>query len=266
LGPPHLGGVARRKLTASVVFCVALAIGRREKIELSGWHRDCRSSVQLRPLGPHGSTGGEDIMNSSATITFRKSIAVLVTSMLGTLAGCGDAHGFNVDPGHIDPDSVAHLAAGIDGVDVWLHRYSTGCNAKASAPLTATVSDDMEFSSEQVKTLAPPCVDSPTPGVAVQLERRSIIFDFSNVEGSETFPDSEFEGYIIDLSRDDGRPVLMLAVVDRQLSTLDLQNEDLSHDYGHLELNFAGTTYDSGSYVKIDLFFADADIDTRGVE
>jgi len=194
-------------------------------------------------------------MNESPTSTCRRLAAVIATIALGALAGCGNARVFSLDPGHIDPDVAGTAAAGMAGADVQLRRYSTGCDATTPEPLTAKVGDGMEFTADQLKALPSPCPESPNPGVEVQVERRSIIFDFSNVERVGVFPESEFEGYLLDISREDG-PQLVLAVVDRQLTNVDVENEDLSYDYEHLEVNFAGATFDSDSFVKIDLFFA----------
>jgi hypothetical protein len=195
----------------------------------------------------------EKVMNKSLASVLHK--ATIAACTLGALAGCGDAHVFKLDPGDIDPDSAGSLAAGIDGADVELRRYSTGCHAAASEPLTAKVSDGTEFTADQVKSLAAPCPESPNPGVEVQVERRSLIFDFSNVEQPGRFPASEFEGYILDISRGQNAPLLVYAVIDHKLSNVDIDNEALSYDHDFLEVNFTGTRYDSTTFVKIDLFF-----------
>jgi hypothetical protein len=204
-----------------------------------------------KPISEHRSKA----MNESPASRCRRFTAVIATIALGAVAGCGNAHVFSVDPGHIDPDVLATAAAGLDGADVQLRRYSTGCDANTPEPLTAKVGDGMEFTADQMKALPSPCPASPNPGVEVQVERRSLIFDFSNVERVGVFPEFEFEGYLLDISREDG-PQLVLAVVDRQLTNVDVENEDLAYDHDHLEVNFAGATFDSDGFVKIDLFFA----------
>jgi hypothetical protein len=180
---------------------------------------------------------------------------VITTIALAALGGCGDAHTFKVDSGHFDRGSAAEVGAALDGADVQLSRYSTSCDAGTVEPLVAKVGDGVGFTGDQVKTLASPCLEAPSPAIEIQVERHSVVFDFSNVERAGTFPKAEFEGFLLDIAQDTETWLLVAAVVNRQVTNMDLENEDLSYDYDHLEVNFAGAGYDSNSFVKIDLYF-----------
>lgn len=196
-------------------------------------------------------------MEKSLAITSRKAATVAFAITLGVLAGCGNAHTFSLDPGQLEADARVVPLAGIEGADVELRRYATGCDAKTPDPIVAKVGDGTEFSAEQVGSLSAPCPESPSPDVDIQIEHRTLVFDFSNVEQSAGFPASEFDGYILDIAADNDGLVLVQALIDRDATTLDLEEEALSYDESHLEVNFAGATYDSSGFVKIDLFFAD---------
>lgn len=47
----------------------------------------------------------------------------------------------------------------------------------------------------------------------------------------------------------------ILAIIDCQLTNVDLEPDDLFSDYDHPEVNLARAEYDASSFVKIDLFF-----------
>ncbi len=195
-------------------------------------------------------------MNELPICACRRFAAVITTIALTALVGCGDSHTFKINSGHIDPSSVAAVGAAIDGAEVRLSRYSTGCDAGTAEPLVAKVGDGVGFTADQVKTLASPCLEAPSPGIEIQVEGRSVIFDFANIEQSGVFPEAEFEGFILDLAEATETSFLMFAIIDRQLTNVDLEPDDLFSDYDHLEVNFAGAEYDANSFVKIDLFFA----------
>ena len=48
---------------------------------------------------------------------------------------------------------------------------------------------------------------------------------------------------------------LRLAIIDRQLTNVDHEPDDLVADNDHLEVNFARAEYDANSFVKMDPFF-----------
>lgn len=52
-------------------------------------------------------------------------------------------------------------------------------------------------------------------------------------------------------------PEVVVATVDRELSTLDLDERHIIVDGRTLHANFAGLEFDSSDLVKIDLVFAD---------
>ena len=49
---------------------------------------------------------------------------------------------------------------------------------------------------------------------------------------------------------------MIAAAVDREVTTADLDDIDLTHDLDRLEVNFAGIFFDSSSFLKIDLLLA----------
>ena len=93
--------------------------------------------------------------------------------------------------------------------------------------------------------------------IDIDVEGRSIIYDFSNVVGPGEFASAEFNGYVfIDLS--ESGPEILSATVDRRVTTLELQDQDLVVDGHTVRANFSGLPFDQIDFVKIDLVFADA--------
>jgi len=92
------------------------------------------------------------------------------------------------------------------------------------------------------------------PGVEVHVEENAVVFDFSNVTEPGRFPDGEFEGYMLDIVRTADAPVLISALVDLQMSTLDVFEGDLSFDGDGLAVNLAGLAFDSNSVLRVDLY------------
>jgi hypothetical protein len=168
--------------------------------------------------------------------------------MLAPAAGCLYAG----DPGHIEVDSTA--AASMEGVRVELIRHSTGCDSIEAQGLIVEVGPGLEYPSEVVRALKANCSLAPNPGVEVHVEDSAVVFDFSNVAEPGRFPDGEFEGYIIDMVRTADAPFLVAALIDFQTSTLDAAQSDLSFDRDRLAVNLAGLTFDSNSFLRVDLY------------
>ncbi|MDH3201428.1 MAG: hypothetical protein OEM15_11105 [Myxococcales bacterium] len=187
-------------------------------------------------------------MKKNASLSYKSSSAVL-TCVLGLLSGCLYAG----DPGHIDAE--AGPARGLEGAQVKLIRYSTQCGLVEPQGLVAEVGDGLEYSSEIVKELDLTCSDVPNPSVEVHIDDRAVMFDFSNVTGPGWFPAGEFEGYILDIVHTEDSPFLVAAVVDREVSTLDIDDRDLINDLDRLEVNLQGLQFDSNSFLKLDLYF-----------
>ncbi len=99
---------------------------------------------------------------------------------------------------------------------------------------------------------AMPCPKGMAPDVEMYLSPRSVIFDFSNVQEPGTFADVDFEGFVLELAAGSETPIL-LAAIDLDATTLDVGRDAVTHDEHHLDVNFAGVSYDSDDFVKIDL-------------
>jgi hypothetical protein len=171
---------------------------------------------------------------------------------LGLLVGC-----FSLDPGHVDSTGPGSVTC-IDGVEVELLRYSTRCERPSTKSLVAEVGVGMEFSADQVRTLDSPCAESPNPGVEIQVEHSSLIFDFSNVANPGRFPVADFEGYVLDILPGEDNAHLVRATVDSEANSLGVEDADLWYDFNRLEVNFEGISYDEGGFVRINLWFVSA--------
>ena len=191
-------------------------------------------------------------MQNAITKTPRRASALAFSSALGLLVGCG----YPLDPGHLD--STMLDPGCLEGAQVELVRYSSLCQRTSPKSLTAEVDQRMEFSAEQVRTLESPCTEGPNPGGEVHVDHASIIFDFSNVVQAGRFPKTEFEGYVLSLVLREDNALLVGASLDRETSTLGLDNTDLSFDAERIEVNFEDVSYDKRGLVKIDLLFAAA--------
>lgn len=77
---------------------------------------------------------------------------------------------------------------------------------------------------------------------------------------SGVFTSADFDGYVIDVLAHSDREISS-ATVDRNLSNLDLDDDELIVDGHTLRANFAGLAFDETTFVKIDLLFADANGD-----
>lgn len=181
--------------------------------------------------------------------------ALLVGSALSLLVGCGDVNTFSLDPGHIDRDSVGLDHACFDGSAVELVRYSSACG-RMSKSLASVVHAGVVFPAEQVETLEAPCADGPAPAIEVyfDMEDHSIFFNFL-AEG-DRFPRGGFDGYMLDIELDESNGVLLAAMIDDELSTLDRDDGHIEWDRSHITVNFEGARYDQESLLKLDLIFA----------
>lgn len=193
---------------------------------------------------------------TKTTLEATRHIAALaLLSASGFLGGCGDAHTFSLNPGHLqrDPNSEA---ANLAGADLELSRSSTLCDGSSSKSLRSKVGDGMEFSSVDVGSLDARCSASPTPGVEIDLERASLIFDFSSVESAGRFPNAVFDGYVFDVATAEDDLLLIAAAVDTTASNVEVVRVEVSNQPSRIEVNFAGASYDEHGFVKIDLLFA----------
>lgn len=190
-------------------------------------------------------------MKKNGSAALQPCASFVLVSALGLLAGCL----YSGDPGHIEADPSA--VASMEGVRVELIRYSTGCDSAESQGLIVEVGPGVEYPAEAVRALKANCALVPNPGVEVHVEDRAVVFDFSNVAEPGRFPDGEFEGYILDMARTADAPLLLAALVDRQMTTLDVVQDDLSFDHDRLAVNLAGRTFDPNSFLRVALYLVE---------
>jgi hypothetical protein len=196
-------------------------------------------------------------MKKNLSAMLRKCTSLVLVSALGLLTGCLYAG----QPGRVQSDESA--LASMEGVRVELIRHSTGCSSGESEGLIVKVGPGCEYPADAVRALKSNCSVAPHPGVEVHVDGSTVMFDFSNVVEPGRFPDGEFEGYILDIVRTADAPFLIGALMDGQMTTPDVVQGDLSVDLDRLAVNLAGLTFDSNSFLKVDLSLitigADAD-------
>jgi len=201
----------------------------------------------------------------SITSTNRTRLTALALSnILGLLSGCGNVDTFSLNPGHIavDPDAEPPTFA---GAELQVSRFSTLCDRPASKALASEIGDGMEFSATDLGALEPPCTESPSPGVEIDLEGASLIFDFSSVAASGRFPTADFDGYRFQIVDERNDFLLVAAAVDDEASTVHVTNAQVSNEPNLIEVNFEGAAYDHHGFVKIDLWFAKIERGGAGV-
>lgn len=187
-------------------------------------------------------------MKKKLSAILRKCASLAPVSALGLLAGCL----YMGDPGHLPAD--ASVAASLEGVRVELIRHSTDCDSTESQGLIVEVGPGLEYPAGAVRALKANCSQVLNPGVEVHVEENAVVFDFSNVAEPGRFPDGEFEGYVLDIVHTADAPVLISALVDSHMSTLDIFEGDLSFDGGRVAVNLAGLSFDSNSVLSVDLY------------
>ncbi len=193
----------------------------------------------------HGGCSADAVMQKAIAMGLRCALLFSVP----VTAACGDS-----DDGELSPAVVSPAAR--DGADVHLLRDSTRCSAPAPTHLVAKMGAGVEFSEDNAQPLASPCLDDANPGIEVDIEHGSVLFDFSNVATEGRFPDAVFEGYVLYFARKCGDPIFTSATLDREVSNVDVRSGDISTHFDRLKVNFAGIAYDQTSFLKIDLSWA----------
>ena len=175
-------------------------------------------------------------------------LAVVAAASL--FGACGDAHTFNLRPGSW---GETEPLADWQGAIVELVHVTTPCD-EVSQGLRALVADHMEFANCAVDAPKSLCSPGAEVAVAIDVQPRSIIYDFSNVADPGVFGHADFNGYVIaDLLG--GGPRIVAASIDREATTFDLDDEDIVVDGDSVHTNFEGLAFDAGDFVKIDLVF-----------
>lgn len=190
-------------------------------------------------------------------VSTKRGFALLVGCSLWVWTGCGDAHTFKTNAGHIDPGSVPSDHACFEGSAIQLVRYSSACE-RASQSLVSEVQHGTVFSADEIRTLGSPCAGGPSPAIEISadMNSHSLVFDFSQVTHSDHFPKADFEGYIFDITLEEHNGVLLAVTVDREASTLPFDGGDLEWDRSHIEVNLEGVAYDHHGLLKLDFVFA----------
>ena len=160
--------------------------------------------------------------------------------------GCGDVA--------LEGAETAGLEVSLlEGMTVRLGRYSTECSQRIFDGALAEVGPQMEFPSEDVAALRPPCDDSLHPGISFDFVGDSLLIDFSSVESPGAFTDTRFDGYEIRLDRDCGDPVVVSGTMDVGATTPGIPAYRVETAVDTIEINLAGLAYDVDSFLKIDL-------------
>ncbi len=173
--------------------------------------------------------------------------APLLAFVLLSSAGCL----YSGDPGGIAPDP--EMAATLSGARVQLIRHSTSCGTSEARGPVVEVGPGLEYPADAVAALKTRCTQGPSPGIEVHVEETAVVFDFSNVVASGRFPEGEFEGYIIDLLPGASAPFLLAAALDWGVTRAEMADDDLVYEPGRLAVNLAGRSFDSGTFLKVDL-------------
>lgn len=186
-----------------------------------------------------------------------RCVVLLASSSLVLVVGCGDASTFKTDPGDIDPASIPEDHACLVGATVALSRYSSSCERRTTS-VSSEVEPGVVFTSEQFRTLAPPCDEGPTPGLQIVFDEPSstIFLDFSTVTSEDRFPDSRFEGYMFDMTLSEENGTLVFAAIDRDRTNVAVAEDDLAWAVDYLAVNLEGVSYDADSQLAIELTFA----------
>lgn len=198
---------------------------------------------------------GEGMHTQSAVVPRERVLPTFMAALL-LAAACGDAA---APPAEGDESSGATLSAALNGADVLLARRSSLCGESSSSPLIAQLGSGIEFPSDRTKSLSSPCDASRPPGVEVDVENGSILFDFSQVDQSGTYSNARFDGYVLRFERHCGDPIVTAAKIDSEQSNIDLGGAALNTHYDRVEINFARAAYDQRTFLKIDLDWAEVD-------
>ena len=158
------------------------------------------------------------------------------------------------------------MRAGFDGAEVELARYSSECARTSAKSLSAKVGEGTEFAGDAVGTLGSPCEEGPNPAVEVRLERSRLVFDFSQVTDEGRFPETEFDGFVMNVDLHERNALLIAATLDKGLTTVALDQDDVYFERDYIEVNFEGVSYDREAMVEIELWFANLDPLTTGAQ
>lgn len=189
-----------------------------------------------------------------ATLLQRHRVATVIAAVAVVFiaAKCGDVHAFKIRPSDWDDSADRSPLSTLNGAIVQLEHVSSRCADGVSDDLIALVGSDMEFPGESVVEIEPPCVDGWAVQLDVDVEGRSIVYDFGNVGAAGRFPQAEFEGFVVTDIFHLVAPIRSVTI-DRDKSTMNMSDAAISFDEHTVWVNLAGLEYDENCLVKLDL-------------
>ena len=189
-----------------------------------------------------------------ATLLQRHRVGTVIAAVAVVFiaANCGDVHAFKIRPSDWDDSADRSPLSTLNGAIVQLEHVSSRCDDGVSDDLIALVGSDMEFPGESVVEIEPPCVDGWAVQLDVDMEGRSIVYDFGNVAAAGRFPEAEFEGFVVTDTFHLLAPIRSVTI-DRDNSTMNMSDAAISFDEHTVWVNLAGLEYDETCRVKLDL-------------
>jgi len=168
------------------------------------------------------------------------------------MSACG-IDTYTLDPGHIESSNAP--VRDWKGMVVELARETSECpNGRSGEGLLAVVDlMAIEFPAARIAALPAECgrVD---PTVTVDIEDDAVIFDFSTIGRSGSFPRTDFDGYLVSVIT--VAPDLVSASIDRSSTTMLIGDEDVRFDTHSVSINTAGVAFDPTSRIELALEFA----------
>lgn len=179
-----------------------------------------------------------------------------VVASLTLVSACGDVDTYKI---RSSSWGEAEPYTNWDWTYVQLVRATTPCDAEVQEELIVLACADVEFPGEHLAKLKSSCSGGTEAEVTIDiLDGQSIIYDFSSVTTKGTFTSASFNGYVF-TELAGAAPELVGARVDREVSTLELDDDAVRVDGHALHVNFEGVQFDDTAFIKIDLVFADPD-------
>jgi len=178
----------------------------------------------------------------------------IVVASFTLVTACGDVDTYKIRTSSWG-ETEAHT--NWDWTYVQLVRATTPCDSEVQEELIVLACADVEFPGEQLAKLKSSCSGGTEAEVTIDIiDGQSITYDFSSVTTKGAFTSASFNGYVFtELSG--AAPELVGASVDREVSTLELDDDALRGDGHALRVNFEGIQFDDTAFIKIDLVFAD---------
>lgn len=184
-----------------------------------------------------------------------ESPLLAVAAGLALLAACGDLDGYALRPGAWAERAPTENWA---GTYVELVRSSSACDPGDEGRMIVSVGTQIEFPGESVAELKSACSGNADAEVSIDIEGRSIVYDFSSVSQGGAYTSARFNGYVF-TELAGVAPRLLHAMLDREASTVELNDEALRVEEHELHANFEGVEFRPSDFVKIDLVFVDSE-------